>query len=138
MPSEETADIICNIKTGLTRHITKIKQIKIYAATKQTLKGIPMKVFEEIENVKEIRKKTGLNQIDFWGKVGVTQSGGSRYETGRKMPKPVRELLRLVHIERIELSKVNKKDLEIAALLKKHNPELYAELSKQTKSERKK
>ena len=97
-----------------------------------------MKVFEEIENVKEIRKKTGLNQIDFWGKVGVTQSGGSRYETGRKMPKPVRELLRLVHIERIELSKVNKKDLEIAALLKEHNPELYAELSKQTKSERKK
>ena len=54
------------------------------------------------------------------------------------MPKPVRELLRLVHIERIELSKVNRKDLEIAALLKKHNPELYAELSKQTKSERKK
>jgi len=81
-----------------------------------------MKVFEEIEDVKEIRKKTGLNQIDFWGKV----------------PKPVRELLRLVHIERIELSKVNRKDLEIAALLKKHNPELYAELSKQTKSERKK
>lgn len=138
MPSEETADIIYNIKTGLTRHITKIKQIKIYATTKQTLKGIPMKVFEEIEDVKEIRKKTGLNQIDFWGKVGVTQSGGSRYETGRKMPKPVRELLRLVHIERIELSKVNRKDLEIAALLKKHNPELYAELSKQTKSERKK
>ena len=97
-----------------------------------------MKVFEEIEDVKEIRKKTGLNQRDFWGKVGVTQSGGSRYETGRKMPKPVRELLRLVHIERIELSKVNRKDLEIAALLKKHNPELYAELSKQTKSERKK
>ena len=138
MPSEETADIIYNIKTGLTRHITKIKQIKIYATTKQTLKGIPMKVFEEIKDVKEIRKKTGLNQIDFWGKVGVTQSGGSRYETGRKMPKPVRELLRLVHIERIELSKVNRKDLEIAALLKKHNPELYAELSKQTKSERKK
>ena len=138
MPSEETADIIYNIKTGLTRHITKIKQIKIYATTKQTLKRIPVKVFEEIEDVKEIRKKTGLNQIDFWGKVGVTQSGGSRYETGRKMPKPVRELLRLVHIERIELSKVNKKDLEIAALLKKHNPELYAELSKQTKSERKK
>ena len=59
-----------------------------------------MKVFEEIKDVKEIRKKTGLNQIDFWGKVGVTQSGGSRYETGRKMPKPVRELLRLVHIQR--------------------------------------
>ncbi|SUA25262.1 Uncharacterised protein [Neisseria gonorrhoeae] len=50
-----------------------------------------------------------MNQIDFWGKVGVTQSGGSRYETGRKMPKPVRELLRLVHIECLDLAKVNKK-----------------------------
>lgn len=96
-----------------------------------------MKIFENIEDVKAIRKKTGLNQIDFWGKVGVTQSGGSRYETGRKMPKPVRELLRLVHIECIDLAKVNKKDMEIAALLKKHHPDLYAELSKQTKSERK-
>lgn len=28
--------------------------------------------------------------------------------------------------------------MEIAALLKKHHPDLYAELSKQTKSERKK
>ncbi|SBO75240.1 putative zinc finger/helix-turn-helix protein [Neisseria gonorrhoeae] len=78
-----------------------------------------MKIFENIEDVKAIRKKTGMNQIDFWGKVGVTQSGGSRYETGRKMPKPVRELLRLVHIECLDLAKVNKKDMEIAALLKK-------------------
>lgn len=81
-----------------------------------------MKIFENIEDVKAIRKKTGLNQIDFWGKVGVTQSGGSRYETGRKMPKPVRELLRLVHIECIDLAKVNKKDMEIAALLKNTIP----------------
>lgn len=29
-----------------------------------------------------IRKKAGLNQTEFWGKVGVTQSGGSRYESG--------------------------------------------------------
>ena len=97
-----------------------------------------MSSFPQITNIREIRKKLGLNQNEFWSKIGVTQSGGSRYESGRNMPKPVRELLRLVHIERIELSKVNKKDLEIAALLKKHNPELYAELSKQTKSERKK
>ncbi|EMS5355426.1 helix-turn-helix transcriptional regulator [Neisseria gonorrhoeae] len=97
-----------------------------------------MKIFENIEDVKAIRKKTGMNQIDFWGKVGVTQSGGSRYETGRKMPKPVRELLRLIHIECLDLAKVNKKDMEIAALLKKHHPDLYAELSKQTKAERKK
>ena len=45
-----------------------------------------------------IRRKLGLNQQQFWSKIGVTQSGGSRYESGRNMPKPVRELLRLVRV----------------------------------------
>lgn len=48
-------------------------------------------------NPKELRDKFGLNQGDFWAAIGVTQSGGSRYENGRKMPKPVRELVRLVY-----------------------------------------
>jgi len=43
---------------------------------------------------REIRRKLGLNQQQFWSKIGVTQSGGSRYESGRNMPRPVRELLR--------------------------------------------
>lgn len=97
-----------------------------------------MKSFETIENLKEIRKKIGLNQMEFWGKIGVTQSGGSRYEAGRNMPKPVRELLRLVHIEHIDLAKVNGKDMEIAALLKKQDPERYADLWKQVKAAKKK
>lgn len=29
------------------------------------------------------------NQTDFWCRFGVTQSGGSRYESGRKLPAPV-------------------------------------------------
>lgn len=41
------------------------------------------------------RRKRGENQLDFWRRFGVTQSGGSRYETGRALPKPVRLLLRL-------------------------------------------
>ena len=32
---------------------------------------------------REIRRKSGRNQSAFWGPLGVTQSGGSRYETGR-------------------------------------------------------
>ena len=48
---------------------------------------------------REIRRKLGLNQQQFWSKIGVTQSGGSRYESGRNMPRPVRELLRLVHVD---------------------------------------
>lgn len=39
------------------------------------------------------RKKTNTNQKDFWAKYGVTQSGGSRYEAGRNIPKPLAILL---------------------------------------------
>ena len=72
--------------------------------------------------------------MDFWSRIGVTQSGGSRYESGRNMPKPVRELLRLVHIERVDLAKVNRDDLAVASLLKNRDPELYASLKKRSQS----
>lgn len=52
----------------------------------------------DIENgdqVREIRRLAGLNQSEFWSRIGVTQSGGSRYESGRTIPKPVRSLLTL-------------------------------------------
>lgn len=93
-----------------------------------------MKLFEEISNPREIRRKLGLNQHDFWSKVGVTQSGGSRYESGRSMPRPVRELVRLVHIEQIDLTKIRKDDLIVAGLLKTENPDLYKSLKKAAKS----
>lgn len=35
-----------------------------------------------------LRKRLNLNQGDFWKLVSVTQSGGSRYESGRAIPKP--------------------------------------------------
>jgi|GEM_PF-614132 len=95
-----------------------------------------MKSFEKIENIRDIRKKLGLNQMDFWSRIGVTQSGGSRYESGRNMPKPVRELLRLVHIERVDLAKVNRDDLAVASLLKNRDPELYASLKKEAKADK--
>lgn len=93
-----------------------------------------MKIFEKIENPRDIRKKLGLNQQEFWSQIGVTQSGGSRYESGRNMPKPVRELLRLVHIEQIDLAKANRIDLEIAVLLKEKDSELHKSLKKMAKA----
>ena len=39
------------------------------------------------------RNKSELNQTDYWGRYGVTQSAGSRYETGRKLPKPLQQLM---------------------------------------------
>lgn len=84
-----------------------------------------MKPFARIANPREIRRRLGMNQQDFWSAIGVTQSGGSRYESGRSMPKPVRELLRLVHIEGLDLAKVNRQDLEVVAHLKRNNPRAY-------------
>lgn len=45
------------------------------------------------EQARAKRKKLGMNQSDFWERVGVTQSGGSRYESGREIPKTVATLL---------------------------------------------
>ncbi len=90
-----------------------------------------MKPFSRIKNPRDIRKKLGLNQMDFWSAIGVTQSGGSRYESGRSMSKPVRELLRLVYLEHVSLATANGADLHVAALLRETKPSLYAELRAQ-------
>ena len=85
---------------------------------------------------REIRRRLGLNQEEFWSRIGVTQSGGSRYESGRNMPKPVRELLRLVHVERIDLSRVKKEDFEIIDHLKSNQPDLYQSMRKAIRGKR--
>lgn len=41
-----------------------------------------------------LRAASGLNQSEFWGKFGITQSCGSRYENGRRMPLPIQILIR--------------------------------------------
>ncbi len=87
-----------------------------------------MKPFSRIKNPRDIRKKLGLNQMDFWSQIGVTQSGGSRYESGRSMSKPVRELLRLVFLEHVPLASANGTDLRIAAALREQKPAQYEQL----------
>lgn len=89
-------------------------------------------------DAREIRRKLGLNQQQFWSKVGVTQSGGSRYESGRNMPRPVQQLLRLVHVEQIDINKIRRDDWELVEYLKSHDPELYKSLKKAAKSKPKK
>ncbi|MCK2127742.1 XRE family transcriptional regulator [Thauera aromatica] len=53
--------------------------------------------FKSGDEVRAYRRKYGLNQIEFWGPVGVTQSGGSRYESGRSIPRPVQVLLHMTY-----------------------------------------
>ena len=96
-----------------------------------------MKLFDRVLNPREIRRRLGLNQEQFWTQIGVTQSGGSRYESGREMPKPVRELLRLVHVEQIDLSQVKRVDFEIISYLKESHPDLYRSLRRAVRSKHK-
>ena len=91
------------------------------------------KATENIDS-REIRKKLGLNQQEFWSRVGVTQSGGSRYESGRNMPRPVRELLRLVHVEQVDIQRIRKEDVDIVDYLKATDPEQYKSLKKLAKA----
>ena len=97
----------------------------------------PVKLFEQVLNPREIRRRLGLNQEQFWTQIGVTQSGGSRYESGREMPKPVRELLRLVHVEQVDLSQVKRIDFDIISYLKESHPDLYRNLRRAARSKQK-
>jgi transcriptional regulator with XRE-family HTH domain len=49
-------------------------------------------------NLADYRKSQGLNQSNFWKRLGITQSGGSRYESGRNVPNPVKLLLALAEL----------------------------------------
>ena len=113
-------NFVCAIRTntGCGRHCASDEQ--------STKIGISM--FDKIQNPREIRLRLNLNQQEFWGQIGVTQSGGSRYESGRNMPKPVRELLRLVHVDQVDLKKINKGDVALISYLKLSQPALYRRL----------
>lgn len=95
-----------------------------------------MKQNEKID-VREIRRKLGMNQSQFWSKIGVTQSGGSRYESGRAIPRPVQALLRLVHIEQIDIAKLKREDVEVSEFLKESNPDLFKTLKKDARAKKK-
>lgn len=49
------------------------------------------------QKILSLRVRLGMNQAQFWGRIGVTQSGGSRYESGRKIPAPTALLLNLTY-----------------------------------------
>ncbi len=57
----------------------------------------PKYFIETGKEAKLLRSKLGMNQSEFWSRISVTQSGGSRYESGRNLPKPVRVLLHLAY-----------------------------------------
>jgi transcriptional regulator with XRE-family HTH domain len=92
-----------------------------------------MKANDKID-ARELRRKLGLNQSQFWSKLGVTQSGGSRYESGRAMPRPVQALLRLVHVEQIDINKIRRDDYEVIEYLRAKESDLFKRLKKDART----
>ena len=56
--------------------------------TTTTKKASAPKKTALISDYRKLRRKLDLNQSEFWNRLGVTQSNGSRYESGRPVPKP--------------------------------------------------
>lgn len=57
----------------------------------------PKLLIDSGEDARRLRRKLQLNQQQFWAPLRVHQSGGSRYETGRVIPEPVKLLLNIVY-----------------------------------------
>lgn len=66
-------------------------------STKTAKNKKPALRFKTGEDVKAMRAKLHMNQSAFWGRINVTQSGGSRYESGRAIPRTVQLLLNLAY-----------------------------------------
>lgn len=62
-------------------------------------------------NIRQLRRAAGLNQQQFWSAIGITQSGGSRYESGRRIPKVVKSIIRLVYVQGINIHDLNRADV---------------------------
>ena len=60
-----------------------------------------MKKLKILADIRAARRASGINQFDFWTRFGVTQSGGSRYESGRNVTKPLKILMWLYDAGRI-------------------------------------
>ena len=95
-----------------------------------------MKPTDQLD-VKALRKKLGMNQQQFWSRLGVTQSGGSRYESGRNIPRPVQQLLRLVHVEQIDIAKIKREDMEVVEFMKAKKSAMFKDLKKEARAARK-
>lgn len=92
-----------------------------------------MKADEKID-ARALRRKLGINQQQFWSQLGVTQSAGSRYESGRSMSRPVQQLLRLVHVEQIDIGRIRREDYEVVEYLRATKPNLLKDLKKEAKA----
>ena len=82
---------------------------------------------------KALRLELGLTQSDFWSPVGVSQSGGSRYESSRSLPPAISALLHLVHLEGLDLKQIRGDDCRAGWALREKDPATYAALLRESR-----
>ncbi|MFA7605973.1 MAG: transcriptional regulator [Rhodocyclaceae bacterium] len=86
-------------------------------------------------DARNLRLSLGLNQSEFWAKVGVIQSVGSRYETGRAIPAPVQMLLHIIHFEGLDPRRLKRDVHDVGLHLRNNDPKLYETIKQQLHKE---
>ncbi len=61
---------------------------------------------------KALREKAGMTQKAFWNSLGLTQSGGSRYEQGHPIPRPVRILIFTMYVSGLKVDASTKEGVD--------------------------
>ena len=110
-----------------------LKQGPVSKAAKATKRSRITKLPKTHNELRELRRTFALSQYEFWRRIGVTQSGGSRYEQGRSLPPPVAKLLDAVYIKGVALERLSSDDFAILEFLKTQHPDLYKSLDKATR-----
>jgi len=60
-------------------------------------------------NLRKLRERTGLTQSQFWARVGMSQSGGSRLENeNRALAEPIKLLLDIAYGNAMEFNRALK------------------------------
>jgi transcriptional regulator with XRE-family HTH domain len=65
----------------------------------------------QARDLRGLRKCMRLTQARFWQVLGIAQPTGSRYEAGARVPAPVLDLLRLLHVEGIDIRQLRREEV---------------------------
>jgi DNA-binding transcriptional regulator YiaG len=128
----------CGGRAKAKPKVTTSAQNKKVPAKKTSARKMPVEIKlpskikypQTPEQLLALRRSLNLGQSAFWLRLGVTQSGGSRYENGRPLPVAVGKLLDAVYIKGVALERLNANDFAILEFLKTQHPDLYTSLDK--------
>jgi mannose-6-phosphate isomerase-like protein (cupin superfamily)/transcriptional regulator with XRE-family HTH domain len=96
--------ILCCSSPAYSHEDTELLEAEPHVAGQEVVQGDPAAFLALRDGARvgqaiwELRIHLGISQTEFWGRIGVLQSAGSRYESGHSIPNPVQILLRLAYV----------------------------------------